>query len=834
MGCNGGDPADPVGPAGVANDVEPADEVGPADEHTQAAAEQPAVVRIYFDSRDELDALTGEKPPWEVHHDQGYAVFEVSGQAEIESLRDIGYRVEIDQALTDQLDAPAPDDIGLVGIPGFSCYRTVEETYAAAAAIVANHPTLATWTDIGNSWQKTFDGTGYDINVLRLTNQGIPGPKPVMFVMAAINGRDYATAETATRFAEHLVGNYGTNPDITWLLDYHEFHLVLHSNPDGRKFAETGDLWRKNRNQAYCFSPPSSNGGDQSVAGQHPDLIIPIPPGYGRGAELNRNFPFQWGCCGSSEIPCNDVYRGPSPVSEPETQAIVTYVRSIFPDQRDESLGLSQPAPANATGLFIDLHSTDEVVLWPWGFTNADAPNHVALQTLGRKLAYFNNYTPKRASTQYGANGTAEAFAYGELGVAAYVFEMGTDYRQSCSTFESTVHPNNLVSLLYAAKVARTPYMTPAGPEALNVGISAASVVRGQPVTISAQLNDGRYSSSNGIEPTQAVAGASVYLGLPPWAGTPATVPMVARDGSFNATIELADATIDTNLLPVGRHLIYVEARDALGNRGPLSAKFLQVLAAGNLAPTTTITSPTSGTSVRLGTPVSLAATASDPEDGNLTGSIVWHSNLSGQIATGGSASVSLPLGTHTITASVTDSGNATGSGSVTVVVTPAPVFEANFENGAAGWTTSGLWHLVTSTGCTSPEPGASSPPNAMYYGQDSSCNFDVGTTSGNLISPVITGITSGSVLRFNYFRRVESNASGYDVTAVDVLSGTTVTTVFSRTSTNPSTPQWLSSGNISLAAFAGQSIQLRFRFHSRNSFNNDFTGWLIDDVVIP
>jgi hypothetical protein len=459
----------------------------------------------------------------------------------------------------------------------------------------------------------------------------------------------------------------------------------------------------------------------------------------------------------------------------------------------------------------------------------------VAFQTLGRKFAYFNDYMPQRAIDLYATNGTTDDFAYGELGIAAYTFELGTSFFQSCATFESTIYPDNLAALIYAAKVARTPYMTPAGPEALNVQISSASVVRGQPVTISAQLNDGRYSSNNGIEPTQAVAGADVYLGLPPWAGTPVTLAMVARDGTFNATIELADATIDTNLLPPGRHLIYVEARDALGNRGPISAKFLDVLpGGGNQLPSVTIASPAEGTSVRAGTPVSLAATATDAEDGNLAAGIVWTSNISGQIATGGSASVSLPVGSHTITASVTDSGSAGASDSVTVVVTPAPVFEANFENGAAGWTTSGLWHLVTSTSCTSPEPGAPSPPSAMYYGQDSSCSFNVGTTSGNLISPVITGITSSSVLSFNYFRRVESNAAGYDVTAVDVLRGTTMTTVFSRTSANPSTAQWLPSGNISLAAFAGQPIQLRFRFHSRNSLNNDFTGWLIDDVVIP
>ncbi len=772
-------------------------------------ADHPSVVRIYFADREELNALAGEKGPWEVHHDKGYAVFEVHGQAEIDELRNIGYRVEIDHELTAQISAPAPDDIGLAGIPGYTCYRTVEETYASAAALAANHPTLATWTDIGNSWKKNLNGTGYDINVLRLTNQNIPGPKPVMFAMAAIHAREYTTAELVTRFAEQLVNNYGTDPDATWLLDHHEIHLVLQSNPDGRKFAEGGQLWRKNTNQNYCGATSSS-----------------------RGADLNRNYPFQWVGGGSSTSPCNETYRGPSAASEPETQAIRDYVRSIFPDQRDESLGASAGAPANATGIFFDIHSYSELVLWPWGYTTTNSGNHAAFRTLGRKLAFFNNYTPQRSVDLYATNGTTDDFVYGELGVAAYTIELGTSFFQSCSSFTSTVLPNNMTALLYSAKVARTPYQTPAGPEALNITLSSASVVRGQPVQLTANLNDGRYSNVNGTEPTQAVAGGTVYLGAPPWAGAPPSAAMTARDGAFNGTIEIADATIDTSLLAPGRHLIYVEGRDALGNRGPVSAKFLDVLpSAGNQPPATTLTAPVNGSSVHMGTAVTLSATASDLEDGNLSASIVWTSSLDGQIATGSSSWAWLSIGTHTITASVTDSAGVSDSESVTVVVNPLPSLMETFENGATGWTTSGLWHMVSNTSCVT--AAAPTAPTAMYYGQDSSCNYDVGTTGGNLISPVLTGITASSVLTFNYFRMVESNTATHDVTAVDVLVGGTSTTVFTRNSTDASVAAWLSSGNISLASFAGQNIQLRFRFHSRNSLSNNHAGWLVDDIIV-
>jgi carboxypeptidase T len=98
-----------------------------------------------------------------------------------------------------------------------------------------------------------------------------------------------------TRFAETLIEGYGVDADLTWLLDEHEIHLMLHANPDGRKQAETGLSWRKNTNENYCGATSTS-----------------------RGADLNRNFAFQWGCCGgSSGDACSSTFRGASAASEP-------------------------------------------------------------------------------------------------------------------------------------------------------------------------------------------------------------------------------------------------------------------------------------------------------------------------------------------------------------------------------------------------------------------------------------------------------------------------------------------------------------------------------------
>jgi hypothetical protein len=88
-----------------------------------------------------------------------------------------------------------------------------------------------------------------------------------------------------------------------------------------------------------------------------------------------------------------------------------------------------------------------------------------------------------------------------------------------------------------------------------------------------------------------------------------------------------------------------------------------------NDAPVVTITGPDNDSSYDIGVATDFSGTANDTEDGNVTGNILWTSNLDGSIGSGGIGSAFLSLGTHTISASVTDLGGKTGSASITVVV---------------------------------------------------------------------------------------------------------------------------------------------------------------------
>ncbi len=509
------------------------------------------VGRVYYTSTAQLQRLVSHFEPWEVQPEAGYAVVGVSA-AGLEHLQALGLHLEVDPHLTAQANrSTAAQSRPAGGIPGYECYRTVDETYASAAALVKAHPELARLNYIGKTWDRANlpAPAGDFLTVLRLTNENISGPKPVFFAVASLHAREYTPAELLTRFAEYLVNNYGTDADVTWLLDYMEIHLLLQGNPDGRRLAEQGLDWRKNTDRSYCSSPDSY------------------------GVDLNRNFAFQWACCdGSTPDECDETYHGPTAASEPETQAIQQYLKTIFTDQRADDL--TAPAPKNASGLFLDLHSYGNLVLWPWGFTAAPTGNQAALQTLGRKLAYFNHYTPQPANQLYLLDGSSIDFAYGELGVGAYNLELGDEFHESCQAFEAHVLPDNLPALLYAAKVALAPYRLPAGPDISKLSSTWQVTRNGYKLQITATASDTRYGGAN--EPVEAIAAAEYMLDVPYWISSSyPSHAMASVDGRFDSSSEQIRAVLDENELRAGRRILFVRAQDAAGQWGPVSALFI-------------------------------------------------------------------------------------------------------------------------------------------------------------------------------------------------------------------------------------------------------------------
>jgi carboxypeptidase T len=253
-------------------------------------------------------------------------------------------------------------------------------------------------------------------------------------------------------------------------------------------------------------------------------------------------------------------------------QAIQAYILANFPDQRGP--GPDDAAPIDASGVFLDIHSYGELVLWPWGFTSAPAPNQQALQTLGRKYAYFTGYTAQQSYWLYPTDGDSDGYAYGELGVPGFTIELGDWFFQDCATFEGTILPTNLPALKYVAKVAAAPYLLPAGPEALSLTAQPVSGASGAPVRLRAEINDRRYSAGSG-EPMQEIALAEYTIDAPPWVEGTSSTPMEPVDGAFDQRVETVQAIIDISGLSPGRHTVFVRGQDVRGIWGAVSAQYI-------------------------------------------------------------------------------------------------------------------------------------------------------------------------------------------------------------------------------------------------------------------
>ena len=99
-----------------------------------------------------------------------------------------------------------------------------------------------------------------------------------------------------------------------------------------------------------------------------------------------------------------------------------------------------------------------------------------------------------------------------------------------------------------------------------------------------------------------------------------------------------------------------------------------------NQAPTLTITGPANGATFMQGDAVTFSATADDPESGDLSGSIAWSSNLDGALGSGAQVVTSgLGVGTHVVTATVSDGQGGDAQQTVTVTV------EAQQSGGGGG-----------------------------------------------------------------------------------------------------------------------------------------------------
>lgn len=264
-------------------------------------------------------------------------------------------------------------------------FYTYAEVAAELDSMTLLYPNIITAkTSIGMTEQ------GRDIWMVKISdNPGLDesNTEPAIYYDAVHHAREPAAMAVTIYYMYWLLENYGLNPEATYLVDNREMFFVPIVNPDGYVYNQTtnpngGGMWRKNRRDnanSSCY-----------------------------GIDLNRNYSYGWGDPGgSSGDPCSETYRGETPFSEPETQAV-----------RDLALAV-HPAIA------FSIHSVAGRYLNPYGYNNV-SPDFDVYSEFASDFAAANQYLYGRTSEMLGyfSSGTTRDYLHSE-GAYAWTPEIG-------------------------------------------------------------------------------------------------------------------------------------------------------------------------------------------------------------------------------------------------------------------------------------------------------------------------------------------------------------------------------------------------------------------------
>ena len=358
-------------------------------------------VKIYLDSKEQLSNLYSlglEFDHFNWGKDNSITTF--ISDREFEILQNSGFRYEvlIDDWHSYYANLPKLSDsekqsflqlskekynVEGFGYGSMGGFFTLNEINARLDSMYQLYPNIIT--------QKFQIGTtieGRPIYAVKISdNPNVNENEPQVQFNALIHAREPQAMMTIMYYMYYLLENYGTNPEVTYLVNNREIYFIPCINPDGYEYNRStnpngGGMWRKNRRL--------NSGGSY-------------------GIDLNRNFAYMWGInnTGSSGDPTSETYRGTAPFSEPETQAIRDFTNS------------------KNFKTTLNYHTYSNLLLYPWGYVNTPTPDNNIFVEYSTDMVAFNGYeNGQPPAILYDVNGSADDWMYGEQSSKPKIFAM--------------------------------------------------------------------------------------------------------------------------------------------------------------------------------------------------------------------------------------------------------------------------------------------------------------------------------------------------------------------------------------------------------------------------
>ncbi|MFX0170619.1 MAG: hypothetical protein ACFE9L_01735 [Candidatus Hodarchaeota archaeon] len=158
--------------------------------------------------------------------------------------------------------------------------------------------------------------------------------------------------------------------------------------------------------------------------------------------------------------------------------------------------------------------------------------------------------------------------------------------------------------------------------------------------------------------------------------------------------------------------------------------------------------------------------------------------------------------------------------------------FFEDFESFPTGWNATGLWHRENNTqsGYLSWVP---SDPHYMWYGSNSTGNYDTGSANnGTLTSDRIDLTSKGGIIELGFWSYAETeNNIGVDKKTVEISDDDGLTWYFLGEVYDSS--DWVYYSFDITSYWYSSKVHIRFIFDTVTSSTNWYRGWMIDDVEI-
>ena len=370
-------------------------------------------VKIWFDGKSELKlgSLGIDLTEGEYRKD----VFFISdfSEKEISRIQDAGFRIEIlisdvkafyrnrNSSSNRKLQQtsscgqpaplyPVPSHFYLGSMGGFFTYSELLDILDSMTLLYPNLITARQPVDTTHTIE------GRPIYFLKISdNPNIDENEPKVMYTALHHAREPESLSQLIYYMWYLLENYATDTTVRALVDNTEMYFVPCVNPDGYLYNEFtnpqgGGLWRKNRRD--------------NMDGEF-------------GVDLNRNYGYQWGYddIGSSNQTISETYRGTASFSEPETQAMKSFVT------------------ARQFKLALNYHTYGNHNIVPFGYlSDFLSPDSMQFDYYGHAITRYNNYHVGTANqtVNYMVNGNSDDWMYGEQLSKPKIFAMTPEVGQ--------------------------------------------------------------------------------------------------------------------------------------------------------------------------------------------------------------------------------------------------------------------------------------------------------------------------------------------------------------------------------------------------------------------